>query len=795
MRKGIGSRAGRIAAPVLLCLILFFSYACASGGGGESTAICGNDEYADYPDVLPRLLPTHTVRRAENNVFAHLEEGAVVEAFDPQAVPAVKAGLARYWYPQYLATVVIAVDRGRTDAQIRGWRDLLATDTAVGFSDANINSHMLMAAMAYGLEGGGFTLKAAAGLLSALQTQKRLARNSFAPPVVICYDYQAAALRRAGRDIELVVPEEGTLTYEKGLLSNKPLAFAEGAESLLYAAGLRLPDGRCDPALYGSACYRYAARVADYEHLNAACQDVVRVLRRTVYRIRLYTSVDGREHQLLALLYMILVVVWTAAVIRRAMQKGARRAALATGNILLGWMAVRLIKYQLIFAVGLDRYLWYGFYLFQLALSLALLWLAWAIDQPEDKVMPPKWLGLLGAGGGALAALVFTNDLHNQVFRLEYAPNGSFEYTYGPGYYVVAAACIGMVLAAIVMMLLKSGRNPRRNRFVFPLAMCALSSAYGAGYLLRVPLAWESDVTMVTGLFTLLFVETAIRTGMIPVNSKYTPLFTHSPLAMQIIDNNGNVVLSSSSSAPLRRDGDTLLFTAPIAGGHAMWQEDIAALNRLHREIEEYARKLAVANTMLAEEARIKRAMEEENAKTQLMAQLESELAAHAARLSAMIESQESAARIALLLCYIKRRCNLFFRGRETQLLPADELTVYIDELAELAGYADIKIIATSQLETPVAPRRAALFYDFFHSVVDWAAGCACPHMLAHIGPDQAMRLLPSEDARAFQLEENLAVAIAIAGGMVTVKDLDGAVGISLFFPSRICGSIEGGGS
>lgn len=483
------------------------------------------------------------------------------------------------------------------------------------------------------------------------------------------------------------------------------------------------------------------------------------------------------------LLYIILIVIWTSSVIRRAMQKSIRRAVLLMGIILLGWITVRLLKYQMPLGI-LNRYFWYGYYLFLLALLLVLLWLAWVIDQPEDKAKPPKWSVILAAAvGGVLAVLVFTNDLHHWVFRLDLSkPNWHTDYNYGPGYYLVMVICVATALAALAMMLIKSKRNPRKSRVAFPLALCALLAAYGAGFLLHIPLVWTSDVTMVYGLFALLFLETSIRAGMIPVNSKYKQLFTHSPLAMQIIDHNGDTVLFSAS-APLRRDDDALLFAVPIAGGQALWQEDISALNRLHREVEASVRKLTAANTLLAKEERVKRAIEEENARTHIMSQLEAEIAAHTARLSAMIENSESAARIVLLICYIKRRCNLFFRERETQLLSAGELMIYVDELAEFAGYTDVRIITANQLEAPVELRRATLFYDFFYHVVDWATNCACSSMLAHLGPEQALKLLLSEDARAFRLEESLQAAIASAGGGYAVNDLDGVVSIRLAFP------------
>ncbi len=134
----------------------------------------------------------------------------------------------------------------------------------------------------------------------------------------------------------------------------------------------------------------------------------------------------------------------------------------------------------------------------------------------------------------------------------------------------------------------------------------------------------------------------------------------------------------------------------------------------------------------------------------------------------------------------MKRRCNLFFRERETKALPADELTVYIDELAEMAKYSDVKILITSEIKNLISVRQATLFYDFFYAVADWASERKCPYILTHLRSEKGsatMRLLPSGDAWSFKMEGNLDAAITSAGGIFSVKDLDGAIGIRLTFP------------
>ena len=117
------------------------------------------------------------------------------------------------------------------------------------------------------------------------------------------------------------------------------------------------------------------------------------------------------------------------------------------------------------------------------------------------------------------------------------------------------------------------------------------------------------------------------------------------------------------------------MFSTEIRGGYAQWQEDISSLNYLHRQIEESVKKLELTNTVLEIEEKIRRELDEEDVQVQLMTQLEELIAADLWRLSSMIEGLDSTreepgenGRIALLLCYIKRRSNLFSGVLESEV-------------------------------------------------------------------------------------------------------------------------------
>ena len=249
----------------------------------------------------------------------------------------------------------------------------------------------------------------------------------------------------------------------------------------------------------------------------------------------------------------------------------------------------------------------------------------------------------------------------------------------------------------------------------------------------------------------------------------------------------------TSSSDVILPEEDSLLLSNPIPGGYAIWQEDISKLNQLHREIQQSTKILEEANGLLAEEEKIKRMLSEETAKRQLMEQLETEINESIKQLSTMIEELphsenhvKESARIALLLCYIKRKCGLFFKEKEEASINGEELTFYLEELSDMAHYSSTGIVTMNEVKENFSLRYAILFYGFAFELVDLALQSGCPAIIAHLGTDEefiTMSLLPSERLDSFKPDSILLSLILEANGKYVAKDLDETIGFSISFP------------
>ena len=798
---------------LLLCLLLAGCSAEASGGQLISAA----EGSGAYSEALLPFLPGYALRDGEDTLYAEVSRGNAVACFDVQAIPAMDRGVGRYWYPHVSATVVLAVDRTRTDAVITGWNSLRESRVPVGMSSFSVVRNMLaIGAMSYGLNPKEPTKGDALDFLEQLCQNGGFELDGSDAPILICLDYEAAAWNRSGGTYEIIVPVEGTLTYRMGLLSDTPLTLEPGLDDALLSAGLSLAGGERPPDF--PADYR-SARVLgeeDYDRFLAITGDSSRDLRRQVFHSRLYTTADLREHILSALLIAAVILLWKGTVSHRMMRRDVRRVVSLLSWLTVGWLLLRLFKYQQLTEGTLTRMCWYGYYLFQLALPVALLYLTEILDRAEGekRLAHPLWPPLVCYVLSVL--LVLTNDLHRLVFRFDLEGNWASDYSYGLGYWLMIAFSLLFFVLAVVKLFYKGRKSAYWGGKLFSLLFCGGLIFYVIAYVYRVPLAWESDITVNICILSVLFFETVLHAGLVPVNIQYQRLFAFAPISLTILDENGRTVLSSRSAhpisrsiwkrllmdmeQPLLRDSNTQLHAIPVRSGMAVWQEDLSRINRLKREIQDVQDRLEAANRLLREEGEIKKRLMTVEANRSLFEQLDRDMEQRVASLTRLIKTLPKTdkpkgltAYITLCLCHIKRRCNLFFLARQGELLPGDELELYLDELAELARYAGLQTLIRCGQKEALEIRSAALCYDYAFETISWALKETASPLMGYLeseGSDLVFRFLPGGDPTQWHFSEELITSVSAMGGQIACKDLDDAFGICMRIPlgGETCG-------
>lgn len=791
---------------LLLCLLL----SGCSKAAAERHLIPAAEGTDAYCAAAQPFLPAYSLHGAEDTLYREVAKGHAVACFDVQAIPAMERGVGRYWYPQLLATVVLAVDRTQTDAAITGWHSLLENGVPVGVSSTSVIRNMLLlGALSYGLNQEAPAKEDALWLLERLNENSGFELEDWEAPILICLDYEAAAWNRSGGQYEIIVPEEGTLSFQMGLFSDVPLALSPGLDQALLAAGLPLANGERPSGFPDDYSTAHLLEEREYDQFLELAGDSSRDLRRQVYHTRLYTTADLREHILSAIIIAAAILLWKGTVSHRMIRRDVRLVVDGMSWLLVGWLMLRLFKYQLMEEGLLSRLCWYGYYLFQLALPAALLYLTELLDRQEGemRLLRPLWppLGFYICS----VLLVMTNDLHQLVFRFDLGGNWMHDYRYGMGFWLVIGVSLLNFGLAVGKLFVRGRRSPYWGGKVLPLLFFLGLLGYAAAYVGRVPLAWESDVTVCACVISVLFFETALHTGLVPVNLQYQKLFAAAPIGLTLVDETGAAVLSSRGAPPispslwkrlgmdmahpLLRDSDTQLHAVPIRGGMAVWQEDLSQLNRLRREIQDVQTRLEAANALLREEGEVKKRLLIAETNRALFEQLDRDMERRITSLTQLIETLPKTeapgnltAYITLCLCHIKRRCNLFFLARQGEALSGEELSIYLDELAELARYAGLNMLLRCGVSGTLEIRSAAICYDFAFEAISWALKEDASTLLGYLEPEcggLVFRFLPGGCPEKWRFSEALMASAAGAGGTIASKDLDDAVGISLTLP------------
>ena len=803
-RAGDAMRVRYLALLLVLCLL-----GCGAAPTGKSLISAAEGAEA-YVTVVDPYLPGYEAGTPGDTLYAEVAKGNVAACFDVQAVPAMERGAVRYWYPHVAATVVLAVDHTRTDAVITGWNSLRENTIPVGMSSFFVIRNMMaMGALAYGLNPEEPEKQDALVFLEHLYQHGGFELDGSDAPILICLDYEVVAWNRAGADYEIVVPVEGTLSYHLGICADVPLVLEPGLDQALLDAGLPLVNGKRPPDLPADYRSAHLLEEGDYDWFLAVTGDSSRDLRREVFHARLYTTADLREHILSAMLLVSAILLWKGTVSHRMIRRDVRRVAEAMSWLMVGWLLLRLFKYQLLSEELVSRLCWYGYYFFQLALPVALLYLAEILDRPEGekRLLRPLWPPLVCYLASVL--LVMTNDFHQLVFRFDLAGDWANDYQYGPGYWLVLAVSLVFLVVAMGKLFFKGRRSTYWGARVFPLLFCGGLLGYVLAYIYRVSLAWESDLTVNICLLSTLFFETALHAGLVPVNIQYQRLFASAPIGLTLLDEQGNTVLSSCGAPPvsrsiwkrlrtdmtqpLLRDNDTQLHAVPIHGGMAVWQEDLAQLNRIRKEIQDVQARLEAANTLLREEGEVQKRLLTAEANLKLFEQLDRDMERRIISLTQLIEALPQTghptnltACITMCLCHIKRRCNLFFLARQGETLLGDELSIYLDELAELACYAGLQILIRCGESNALKIRTAAICYDFAFEVISWTLRTEASPLMGYLEPEGGQlvfRFLPGGDPGQWHFSEELMTAALALEGQITCKDLDDAIGICLTLP------------
>ena len=383
-------------------------------------------------------------------------------------------------------------------------------------------------------------------------------------------------------------------------------------------------------------------------------------------------------------IYQGMYCAWVIYLEKHVVHKKMRRCLTGIGCLMVFWFFIRTVKFHIFYEPLGEHICWYLYYVPMilipvLGLSAALFF----VEKDEEKTV--RKIIMLLSVAAVLIVSVFTNDLHQLVFRFSKQPPFSdMDYSYGILFMVIQAWML-LCLTGMEIILIRKSRIPGKKQFWMPVIPGILLLGWNIGNMFRLPFikVIAGDMTAVCCLLMAAIYQGCILCGLIQTNSRYFELFqTSGGLDAEITDYSFQRYYHSGDFPELTPELREIIIDRsfvqeegirinhiPIRGGHLFWSEDISVLLDQYQDIREQQEELTTRNRLLQktyQKEAERRKAEEQN---RLLNMIQNQTAGQLELLSQLMDELERTesreqydwilGKIVVVGTYLKRRKNL----------------------------------------------------------------------------------------------------------------------------------------
>ncbi len=714
-----------------------------------------DSSHEDYFNIISPSLDGQKVAFTEQSALSEFRYGDSIALYDYQAAELLP-NLEGYTFTPHLSeTVVIALDRSYTDHHIDSFSDILKTDLVVSFDledKFNYNDYgsprarHIMLAMSEALYDSYDTQSLGEFMLYLEQDGERFCYLDMWQPIIITTDKKAATLISQGREIEVVIPEDGTTTVHYGILSkdlNIPLD--SKLSTSLITAGYRTAKGEADSALYPTD-YQDAHFIENDLDFRGSSASVSADIRRATFEEDLYGFTNLVEISVAFTLLCFVVILYLFSIIRRVTDKRIERAFVGIAALQVLFLMLGLIKMIVVDNPFLETVLWYAFYIPMLFMPALLVYVMIVSRYKGDHIERIMGLYKLYLGvTAALLLLVFTNSIHGLIFIITDYEHSYHDYNFG--YFFVLGWIYFSILISVVSLIKQCFTSPRKALFLYPVMMIALMLVYSYGFIYSVEFIIKLELGFAITIMAIIFSEFCMLSRLIPHNQGYRRLFYNSNLAMKVEDKNKNTVESSLVAAAL--DQNYVLKKSKITGGTFLYFEDHTSLNNTSRQLAEINEKRRANNEFLLQKGKVNADIAAVTAEGNVYASIDNVLLSGTAKIESLVaqisknsDHKRTMATINMLACIMKRECmlriNMLHRKEQT-------VEVFLSALAEMQVFAKdlgIDLIFSCQVAEFLPTAQAHAMYSLCAAAIERAAALYCCSVVVQIYKEEGQAVL-----------------------------------------------------
>lgn len=438
-------------------------------------------------------------------------------------------------------------------------------------------------------------------------------------------------------------------------------------------------------------------------------------------------------------IFISLVVAWGVSLIHRMIRKDMLIYFLMVAVLILFFLVVRMIKYELTMDTdALLRYLWYSYYVPQMIIPPTILLVAFSIENKKSKLLAKTWY-LIYLPAVILLVLIFTNDIHEWVFALNF--DNGFSYEHRTIFYIALAWEIIITFVSLIVLSLKCGISACRRKTWIPLTFFIVCMAVSTTCFLMDTSAYKIPELL---CFTcIVMIESCIAIGLIPSNEEYENYFYHSACSALITDERFNVVYNSekffsidkslleqTAKKPIMLNENARLSAEKIHGGYVFRIEDLSKVNEINATLKETNDRLFEENYILEAENELKEHKAIVSEQNRLYAKMKESTKEELKRLDVLLADMYRKMQLndkkyiermhfaCVLAAYIKRRVNLVMLAEKQENIDINELSLSIKESLSFLSLTGAECIYDCAFQGKINGKQAGIFYDFFESCI-----------------------------------------------------------------------------
>lgn len=486
-----------------------------------------------------------------------------------------------------------------------------------------------------------------------------------------------------------------------------------------------------------------------------------------------------------AALYLMLFALWGYSLDRRIIQTQALHCMRLTAALMLVWLVLRTLKYEVVTDITVARYIWYLYYLPMLFIPLFGVYIALSLGKSEKYRLTGRIVAL-AAIPAILFSLVITNDLHQQMFAFNSGIPGrpdNYSYHHRYLYFICLGWMVGCMIFSLIRLLKKSRIKNGGKKPLMPFIIGCITILYGILYLTGLSAVrwWFGDMNVMFCLLYAAIYESCIRCRMIQSNTGYVELFEASTLAAVIMDRSGNVVIRSRAADEdmicpqdgtqiIRPDG-TRISSAPINGGYVVWKDNVRPLTELRAQLSENKAQIKNNKEKLHEAYLIQKKLHELTEKRRIYDKLDLMYGDQINRIGQLLKQCENTEtdevhnilkRILLLGTYIKRSANLYFLSLEHELLSQQDIRLTVDEAVRVMNVCGTECSVVYYMTKPMHSEEVMRRFNLLKTVVETA-----------VDGLNSIFICLSDDEMDLSVECDADLSLIISSN-VTVKQEDG---------------------